>query len=188
MDTKILIAGGVFVVVVIIIIVVVIFMTGKKTPTTTPLPMTTSSESSQDTAKLITEFQPNVNDNFAWKTIPSTKGKDLTGLDFTMKCSKPWYAYYQIGCKINDKTVYSDKFGPVYQESWQGPSIRIDKAGKDHTCFQLGGDLSVLRKRPSDNEMIDVTPYLLNNDRTGSYNGRDPVFTDVYKIDCDTVN
>ena len=188
MDTRILIAGGVFVFVIIIVVVIVILMQGKKKTTTTPPPLTTSMASTEDTGKLITDFQPNVNDNFAWKTIPSTKGKDLTGLDFTMKCSKPWYAYYQIGCKVKDKTVYSDKFGPVYQESWQGPNIRIDKAGKDQTCYQLGGELSVLRKRPSDTDMVDVTPYLMNNDRTGAYNGRDPVFTDVYKMDCNMVN
>ena len=162
-------------------------MQSKKT-TSTSLSLPDVGTSTKDTGKLITDFQHNVNDNFAWKTIPSSKGKDLTGLDFTMKCSKPWYAFYQIGCTLNDKTVYSDKFGPVYQESWQGPSIRIDKAGKDHTCFQLGGDLSVLRKRPSDNAMIDVTSYLMNNDRTGPYNGRDSVFTDVYKMDCDMIN
>lgn len=184
MNTNMLMIGGVVGFVILIIIVVVVFMLSKKkqpTPTSITLP----TDKSSDSNKLITDFQPNVNSIFAWQTIPSTSGKDLNGLSFSRKCSKPWNAYYQIGCKLNNKTVYSDRFGPVYNENWQGPNIRIDKAGDDHTCFKLGGELSVSRKRPNDKEMVDITPYLTNNDRTGPYNGRDSVFTDNYKIDCD---
>ena len=181
----IIIGGIIGVVLLIIIIILIIVFTGKSTPSSKPTPSIATTNNISD--KLITDFQPNVNENFAWQTIPSTTGKDLNGLSFTKKCSKPWYAYYQIGCTLNNKTVYSDRFGPVYKENFQGPNIRIDKAGDNNTCFKIGGDLSVLRKRPLDNDMIDITPYLLNNDRTGPYNGRDPVFTDNYKIDCDNL-
>ena len=187
MNTNIIIVGGVIGLVLVIVIVVVVMMMSKKT-TTSNVTLPPVIGKVEDSSKLISDFQPSVNANFAWETIPSTKDKDLNNLSFTTKCSKPWYAYYQIGCKLNNNTVYSDRFGPVYKDNWQGPNIRIDKASRDHTCFKIGGELSVLRKRPSDNDMIDITSNLTNNDRTGPYNGRDSVFTDNYKIDCDILN
>jgi len=145
-----------------------------KRPLTTPPPPDT----------LITKFQPNTNDNLAWENMPDSDGKKLNKLGYTLTCSRPWYAYYQIGCTVNDKTVYSKKIGPVYKDNWQGPNIRIAPDGQDNYCSQIKGTLSVLRQRPNDKSMIDITPYLMNDDRTGVYNGRDPVFTDLYKIDC----
>jgi hypothetical protein len=133
---------------------------------------------------LITKFQPNTNDSLAWENMPDSGSKNLNKLGYTLTCSKPWYAYYQVGCTVKDKTVYSKRIGPVYKGNWQGPTIRIAPDGQDNYCSQIKGTLSVLRQRPNDKSMIDITPYLMNDDRTGIYNGRDPVFTDLYKIDC----
>jgi hypothetical protein len=51
-------------------------------------------------------------------------------------------------------------------------------------CAQLGGTLSVLRQRPGDKEMVDVTEYLQNSKLTGAYNGVDSSFVDNYLMDC----
>ena len=119
------------------------------------------------------------------------RNKNTNNLNYTLQCNKPWNAYYQIGCTLKDKgtstykTVYTNTFGPVRDGNWQGPNIRIAPDDENNSCSQLGGNLSVLRRRPSDGDnMVDVTPYLMNFDRTGPYNGRDPIFTDVYNIDC----
>jgi hypothetical protein len=194
----------IIIIVVIVVIVVVlissiigsvVFFSSKSTTnTTTKLPQITTSApitaptrppiTAPPADTLITKFQPNTNDNLAWENMPDSDGKKLNKLGYTLTCSRPWYAYYQIGCTVNDKTVYSKKIGPVYKDNWQGPNIRIAPDGQDNYCSQIKGTLSVLRQRPNDKSMIDITPYLMNDDRTGVYNGRDPVFTDLYKIDC----
>lgn len=192
--------SNVTMIIIIIVIVVVlissiigsvVFFSSKSTTTiTTKLPQITISAPTRppitappaDT--LITTFQPKTNDSLAWENMPDSNGKNLNKLGYTLTCSKPWYAYYQIGCTVKDKTVYSKKVGPVYKGNWQGPTIRIAPDGEDNYCSQIKGTLSVLRQRSNDKSLVDITPYLMNDDRTGIYNGRDPVFTDLYKIDC----
>jgi hypothetical protein len=190
--TMIIIIVVIVVVLISSIIGSVVFFNSKSTTTTTTtkLPQITTSEPTRPpiTAPpadaLITKFQPKTNDSLAWGNMPDSGSKNLNKLGYTLTCSKPWYAYYQIGCTVKDKTVYSKKIGPVYKGNWQGPTIRIGQDGEDNYCSQIKGTLSVLRQRPNDKSMVDITPHLMNDDRTGIYNGRDPVFADLYKIDC----
>lgn len=164
----------------------------KSTPTLTPTPSIISSPILQpELEKLTSFFQPETNDNIAWKNMPNVGNKNTNNLQYTIQCNKPWNAYYQIGCTLKDKatssykTTYTNTFGPVRDGNWQGPNIRIAPDGENNYCSKLGGTLSVLRRRPSDEgNMVDITPYLMNYDRTGPYNGRDPIFTDVHNIDC----
>jgi hypothetical protein len=190
--TMIIIIVVIVVVLISSIIGSVVFFSSKSTTklpqiTTTRPPITAPTRppiTAPPADALITKFQPKTNDSLAWGNMPDSGSKNLNKLGYTLTCSRPWYAYYQIGCTVNDKTVYSKKIGPVYKDNWQGPNIRIAPDGQDNYCSQIKGTLSVLRQRPNDKSMIDITPYLMNDDRTGVYNGRDPVFTDLYKIDC----
>jgi hypothetical protein len=199
--TTIIIVGVISCILILSIIIgIFYFSTSKSTSTipssTTAGPSTTTAGPSTTTAqpeleKLTSVFQPEINNNIAWKNMPNAGNKNMNNLNYTMQCNKPWNAYYQLGCTLKDKTtllnktVYSNTFGPVRDGNWQGPNIRIAADGENNSCSKLGGTISVLRRRPSDGDnMVDITPYLMNFDRTGAYNGRDPIFTDMYNIDC----
>lgn len=197
--TTIIIVGVISCLLILSIIVGIVYFSSSKassltaptiTPTTTSTTPTTASVQIE-LEKLTTFFQPEINDNIAWKNMPNAGNKNMNNLSYTLQCNKPWNAYYKVGCTLKDKststykTVYTNTFGPVRDGNWQGPNIRIANDGENNSCSKLGGTLSLLRRRPSDGEnMVDVTPYLMNFDRTGAYNGRDPIFTDMYNIDC----
>jgi len=198
--TTIIIVGVISCILILSIIIGIFYFTTSKTSlslsipkSTTPSPSVTSTTLVQpELEKLTTVFQPEINNEIAWKNMPNAGNKNTNNLNYTLQCNKPWNAYYQIGCTLKDKstsgsykTVYTNTFGPVRDGSWQGPNIRIAADGENNSCSKLGGTLSVLRRRPSDGDnMVDVTPYLMNFDRTGVYNGRDPIFTDMYNMDC----
>ena len=197
--TTIIIVGVISCILILSIIIGIIYFSTSKTssPTSIPSPTLTSSPTSvpvqpqPELEKLTTFFQPEINDNIAWKNMPNAGNKNMNNLNYTVQCNKPWNAYYQVGCTLKDKststykTIYTNTFGPVRDGNWQGPNIRIAADGENNSCSKLGGILSVLRRRPSDGDnMIDITPYLMNFDRTGAYNGKDPIFTDMYNIDC----
>jgi hypothetical protein len=130
-------------------------------------------------------FVRDTNKQIAWKGMTYKTDQDMRGLDYLVGCNAPWNAYYKIGCTLPDgKTMYTNPYGPVSYKNYQGPDIRIAPEGKDNYCVQMGGKLSVIRQRPGDKEMLDITDFLQNDDTTGPYNGIDPVFVDNYNTDC----
>lgn len=121
----------------------------------------------------------------AWDNMMYKTSQDTKGLGYIISCGKPWDAFYKFGCTLpSGAKQYTNAFGPVGKNTWQGPDIRIAPEGQDNFCAQLGGTLSVLRQRPGDKEMLDITDYLQNSTTTDVYNGKDPVFVDNYNTDC----
>ena len=95
---------------------------------------------------------------------------------------KSWNARYQFVCK---------KFGVAYfASSWtkdisyydfQGPKIRIGNE-EVNPCAKLGGTIEVIRYRAGIRE--DITEKVLNFDGKSKYDGKESVFWDKYKMDC----
>ena len=125
------------------------------------------------------------NKQVAWKGMEYHTDQDLSGLDYLMSCNIPWNSYYKLNCTLPDgSNIYTNPYGPVGSNNKQGPTIRIAPKNEQNYCAQLGGTLSVLRQRPGDKEMVDVTEYLQNSKLTGAYNGVDSSFVDNYLMDC----
>lgn len=208
MDIKIII--GIVVVIILISISLSVYMfTSKKStppppPTTTQQPQSTQivppyqtqSEPVQ-TQVLQTPPQPEkskmskydivkaTNKQVAWKGMEYHTDQDISGLDYVMSCNSPWDAYYKLNCSLPDgSNIYTNPYGPVGERNKQGPTIRIAPRNEQNYCAQLGGTLSVLRQRPGDKEMVDITEYLQNSKLTGLYNGVDSSFIDNYMMDC----
>ena len=135
-------------------------------------------------------FAADTTKHLAWDGMMYKTNQDTKNLGYIISCGKPWNAYYKFGCTLPsslDKpgsTQYTNSFGPVSKNNWQGPDIRIAPDGQQNFCAQLGGTLSVLRQRPDDKEMLDITDQLQNSTTTDVYNGTDPVFVDNYNTDC----
>ena len=197
MNTTIIIGIVVTVIILIIIsIVLVVMFTSKKKDNTTnqktqPIVSATGSiETAPDIAiqsdpvPALINFVKDTNKIIAWKGMKYKTDQDLRNLNYLVSCDRPWDAYYKIGCTLGGKTIYTNPYGPVSDGTKQGPDIRIAPDDKDNYCAQLGGKLSVIRQRPGDKEMLDITDYLQNSDTTGPYNGIDPVFVDNYLTDC----
>ena len=169
---------------------------GKKKPV--PAPTTTIPPTQAPTQQPVAEPTPPIqsipalinfvrdtNKQIAWKGMTYKTDQDMSGLDYLVGCNAPWNAYYKIGCTLPDgKTMYTNPYGPVSYKNYQGPDIRIAPEGKDNYCVQMGGTLSVIRQRPGEKEMLDITDFLQNDDTTSPYNGIDPVFVDNYNTDC----
>jgi hypothetical protein len=193
------IVAAIVIVISISIVLLVMFMSKKKpvpAPTTTIPPTQPGTQPGappvaeptpppiQSIPALI-NFVRDTNKQIAWKGMTYKTDQDMRGLDYLVGCNVPWNAYYKIGCTLPDgKTMYTNPYGPVSYKNYQGPDIRIAPEGKDNYCVQMGGKLSVIRQRPGDKEMLDITDFLQNDDTTGPYNGIDPVFLDNYNTDC----
>jgi hypothetical protein len=187
------IVAAIVILISISVVVLVMFM-GKKKPVpviTTPPPQSQAGTQPQPTPPpvqsipALINFVRDTNKKIAWKGMTYKTDQDLRGLDYLVSCNVPWNAYYKIGCTLPDgKTMYTNPYGPVSYKNYQGPDIRISPDGKDNYCAQMGGKLSVIRQRPGDKEMLDITEFLQNDDTTGPYNGIDPVFVDNYLTDC----
>ena len=126
-----------------------------------------------------------INQQVAWKGMEYHTDQDMSGLDYLMSCNVPWNAYYKLNCSFPDgSNIYTNPYGPVGEKYKQGPTIRIAPQNEQNYCTQFGGKLTVLRQRPGDKDMIDVTEYLQNSKLTGAYNGVDSSFVDNYLMDC----
>ena len=154
-------------------------------PPVTQPPVTKKSDNLINFARDTTKYM-------AWDNMMYKTNQDTTNLGYIISCNKPWDAYYKLGCTLPSEsgmdkpgsTQYTNAFGPVSKNNWQGPDIRIAPDGQQNFCAQLGGTLSVLRQRPGDKEMLDITDQLQNSTTTDVYNGSDPVFVDNYNTDC----
>ena len=133
----------------------------------------------------LVDFVMDTNKAIAWQGMEYHTNQDLTGLGYLISCEHPWNAYYQIGCKLpSGKTMYTQPKGPVANGNMQGPIIRIAPDGENNYCTQLGGTVSILRQRPGDTNMIDITSHVSNSDMSGTYDGIDATFVDNYKMEC----
>jgi cytoskeletal protein RodZ len=199
MDIKIII--GIVVVIILISSSLSVYMfTSKKStppPTTTlppqPPPLQTQSEPEpvqappQPEKSKMSKYDmvKATNKQVAWKGMEYHTDQDLSGLDYVMSCNVPWNAYYKLNCTLPDgSNIYTNPYGPVGEKYKQGPTIRIAPQNEQNYCTQFGGKLTVLRQRPGDKEMVDVTEYLQNSKLTGAYNGVDSSFVDNYLMDC----
>jgi len=158
-------------------------------PITQP-PVTLNPLYTKKPANLI-NFAGDTTKYMAWDGMMYKTNQDTKNLGYIISCGKPWDAYYKFGCTLPSSdpnkagsTQYTNAFGPVSKNNWQGPDIRIAPDGQQNFCAQLGGTLSVLRQRPGDKEMLDITDQLQNSTTTDVYNGVDPVFVDNYNTDC----
>jgi len=186
------IVAAIVILISISVVVLVMFM-GKKKPVpviTTPQPQSVTQAEPVPQPPLqsipaLINFVHDTNKQVAWKGMTYQTDQDMRGLDYLVSCNVPWNAYYKIGCTLPDgKTMYTNPYGPVSYKNYQGPDIRIAPDDKNNYCAQMGGKLSVIRQRPGDKEMLDITEFLQNDDTTGPYNGVDPVFVDNYLTDC----
>ena len=197
MDIKIII--GIVVVIILISISISVYMSTSNKQTPTPIPPHTQAPipepiitpivtppPQQEKVKLSKyDFVKETNKNFAWKGMEYHTDQDLSGLDYVMSCNVPWDSYYKLNCTLPDgSNIYTNPYGPVGDKNKQGPIIRIAPKNEQNYCAQLGGTLSVLRQRPGDKDMVDVTEYLQNSKLTGAYNGVDSSFVDNYLMDC----
>ena len=149
---------------------------------TTNIPITTATV--QQTPSLV-NFVSDTNKAVAWKGMEYHTNQDLSGLDYRIACDKPWNAYYQFGCKLpTGNTLYTLPKGPVSYGNFQGPKIRIAPENQYNYCTLSGGTLSVLRQRPGDIGMVDITSNLSNEDMSGTYDGVSSTFVDYYNTDC----
>ena len=191
MNTTIIIGIVVTIVILLIIIIVSIVLQKKRntvTVTQQPVSVPTSSIipsiAPNDPVPALIDFVKNTNKVVAWSGMTYKTDQDVKNLDYLISCNKPWGAYYKIGCTLNGKTIYTNPYGPVSDNNKQGPDIRIAPDKENNYCAQIGGQLSVIRQRPGDKEMIDITDFLQNSTTTGPYNKVDPVFVDNYLTDC----
>lgn len=196
MNTYMIIGLVVTVVILLIISVVAILAMSKKKKqpviSTNPPSLPLGADTSPGPVKVVPDdpvpdlinFVKNTNKVVAWPGMKYKTDQDVKNLNYLISCNKPWGAYYKIGCTLGGKTIYTNPYGPVSDGTKQGPDIRIAPDNKDNYCTQIGGQLSVIRQRPGDKEMVDITDFLQNSDTTGPYNKIDPVFVDNYLTDC----
>ena len=89
-------------------------------------------------------------------------------LTFYTNCTSPWNALYRFACK-NEKgrrTRYTKELGPVSVMNMQGPKIMISTTDKN-ACTRIPDYRIVIeRKRPGDQEFVDITSAVLGLDMT----------------------